>query len=73
MKAIVSDRGRVTIPKALRERLGIHPRTVVEFNEEHGRLVARKAPQTDPVTQMLGCLTLKRPTDKLLDELRGGA
>ncbi len=72
MKAIVADRGQVTIPKALRERLGIHPRTVLEFSEEHGRLVARKAPQTDAVTQVLGCLALDKPTDELLDELRGG-
>ena len=31
MNAIVADRGQVTIPKKLRERLGITPRTVLDF------------------------------------------
>ncbi|HPO17531.1 MAG TPA: AbrB/MazE/SpoVT family DNA-binding domain-containing protein [Candidatus Hydrogenedentes bacterium] len=71
MKAIVTDRGQVTIPKALRDRLGIHPRTVLEFSEENGRLIVKKVPQTDSVTQVLGCLTLNKPTDELLNEMRG--
>lgn len=71
MKATVADRGQVTIPKALRERLGITPRTVLEFHEENSRLVAEKAQQTDPVTQVLGCLRLDRATGEILAELRG--
>ena len=71
MKAIVADRGQVTIPKALRERLGIIPKTVLDFREERGRLVAEKAAQSDPVTQVLGCLKLDRATDEILAELRG--
>ncbi len=73
MKAVVADRGQVTIPKALRDRLGIAPRTVLEFHEENGRLVACKAPQEDPVTRVLGCLGLDRPTDAILADLRGEA
>jgi AbrB family looped-hinge helix DNA binding protein len=71
MKAVVADRGQVTIPKALRERLGIAPRTVLDFREENGRLVAEKAAQTDPVGQVLGCLKLDRSTDEILAEMRG--
>ena len=33
MKAKVADRGQVTIPKALRDRLGIRPGTVLDFHE----------------------------------------
>ena len=40
MKAKVAERGQVTIPKALRERLGIVPGTVLDFIEEQGRLIA---------------------------------
>ena len=36
MQAIVAERGQVTIPKALRERLGITPKTVLDFHEEDG-------------------------------------
>jgi len=71
MRAVVADRGQVTIPKALRERLGIAPKTVLEFREENGRLVAEKAVSTDPVSQVLGCLKLDRATDDILAEMRG--
>jgi AbrB family looped-hinge helix DNA binding protein len=42
MKAIVSARGRVTIPKPLRARFGLEPGSVLEFQAEGGRLVAHK-------------------------------
>jgi AbrB family looped-hinge helix DNA binding protein len=41
MKAKVAERGQVTIPKELRERLGIVPGTVLDFFEEQGLLIAR--------------------------------
>lgn len=71
MKAIVAERGQVTIPKALRERLGIGPKTVLEFRAENGRLIAEKAPDTDGVEAVMGCLKLEPPTDELLAGLRG--
>lgn len=73
MRAIVAERGQVTIPKALRERLGITPRMVLDFHEENGRLIAEKVSHTDPVTQVVGCLKLDRPTNELLADLRGDA
>ena len=71
MKAIVADRGQVTIPKALRERLGINPRTVLDFREENGKLVAVKVMAGDPVSRVMGCITLERPTDEVIAEMRG--
>ena len=71
MKAVVADRGQVTIPKPLRDRLGIAPRTVLDFREENGRLVAEKAVQTDPVSRVYGCLSLGKSTDEIIAELRG--
>ena len=73
MKASVGERGQVTIPKALRERLGIGPKTVLEFREETGRLVVEKVAPNDPVAQVTGCLDLDRPTDEILADLRGDA
>jgi AbrB family looped-hinge helix DNA binding protein len=32
--AVVAERGQVTIPKSLREKLGISPGTVLEFDIE---------------------------------------
>jgi antitoxin PrlF len=71
MKAKVAERGQVTIPKALRLRLGIRPGTVLEFSEEQGRLIASKAGTADPVDQVYGCLGLGRKTEQIMKELRG--
>ena len=49
MKSRVSERGQITIPKRLRERLGIAPGQVLEFEADHGRLVATKVNERDPV------------------------
>lgn len=71
-KATVSEKGQVTIPKAIRDRLGIGPGVVIEFEEEGGRLMARKVQVGDPVEAVYGILRLRRSTDDLLNELRGG-
>ncbi len=71
LKSTVSEKGQVTIPKSLRDRLGIRPGVVVEFGEEGGRLVARKVHPRDPVDAAYGILRLGRSTDALLADLRG--
>lgn len=71
MKAVVSEKGQVTIPKPLRQRLGIRAGQVLEFREDHGTLVAQKARDADPVAQVTGILSIKRPVDEQLDEMRG--
>ena len=71
--AVVSEKGQVTIPKTLRDRLGIRPGQVLEFREEHGAIVATKANRTDPVADAYGVLTLATGTDALLERLRGPA
>ena len=70
MQAKVAERGQVTIPKALRNRLGIEPGTMLEFSEEEGRLVAVKAKTIDPVEQVYGSLGRSRHTDDIMKELR---
>lgn len=71
MNAIVAERGQVTIPKALRQRLGIGPRTVLDFTAENGRLIAVKATPSDAVQKVRGCLQLDRPVDEWIAEIRG--
>ena len=72
MKAKVAERGQVTIPKALRERLGIRPGTILEFKEDRGKLVAVKAVAMDTVDQLYGTLGSGRRTDDIMQEIRGG-
>jgi AbrB family looped-hinge helix DNA binding protein len=73
MKSVVSERGQVTIPKAIRDRLGIRPGQVLDFEAEQGRLVARKASPSDPVEAVYGIFKTGRGTDELIEELRGPA
>ncbi|ETW98757.1 MAG: hypothetical protein ETSY1_17500 [Candidatus Entotheonella factor] len=71
MQAKVAERGQVTIPKALRERLGIQPGTILEFTEEAGRLIAVKTDQQDALDRVYGTIGQGRHTDAILEELRG--
>jgi AbrB family looped-hinge helix DNA binding protein len=71
MKARVAERGQVTIPKRLRERLGVKPGTVLEFSEERGRLIAVKSGSVDPVTEVYGCLGKRLDTNSVMAQLRG--
>lgn len=54
MKAIVSQRGQVTIPKACRERLGLKSGVVLEFEAVDGVLVARKVQPEDVFSKWRG-------------------
>ncbi len=72
MKATLSEKGQITIPKLLRDRLGFRPGTVIEFEEAEGRLIGRKIVAADHLDDLVGILPL-RPggTDALIRELRG--
>lgn len=71
MKAIVSEKGQVTIPKPLRQRLGIKSGQVLEFKEEKGKLVATKIGVEDPVASVTGILRTRLTTDEMMTILRG--
>jgi antitoxin PrlF len=71
MKSRVAERGQVTIPKRLRDRLGIKPGTVLEFSEKDGRLIAAKGGESDAVARVYGCLGRQIDTDAVMAQLRG--
>ena len=71
MKVVVSAKGQVTIPKELRESLGIGEGQVLDFIEEKGRLVDRKIFEEDPVDAVYGILKQEGSTYELIAELRG--
>ena len=70
MKSMVSEKGQVTIPKALRDRLGLQAGQVLDFYEESGRLVAVKASAIDAVESVYGVLG-ELDTQGWIEELRG--
>lgn len=71
MRSTISEKGQVTVPKPLRDRLGIRGGDRLEFSEGHGGLVVRKATDQDPVEAVYGILSPGESTDEMLRALRG--
>jgi AbrB family looped-hinge helix DNA binding protein len=72
MKARVTTKGRVTIPKPLRDRLGIRPGHEVEFELGTGRRTVRLAGvRTDPIYRVVGILHGAVDVDAYLGGTRG--
>jgi AbrB family looped-hinge helix DNA binding protein len=54
MNATLSEKGQITIPKELRDRLGLKTGTVLEFESREGKLVAWKKVEGDPFEKWRG-------------------
>lgn len=74
MNSILSEKGQVTIPKRLREDLGLAPGTVLNFSEENGRLVARRVEGENPIRKWRGRgrLPKGKSVDHYIRNTRGG-
>ncbi len=72
MKTTVSEKGQITIPKRLRDRLGLRAGTVLDFDEADGTLVGRRLVPADHLDDLVGILPLPAGgTDAMIRELRG--
>ena len=71
MKTRVSEKGQITIPKAVRAKLGLRPGTVLELQAERGRLIGRKAGGRDIVDELFGSLPIDEPVDDYIERARG--
>ncbi len=71
MRTIVSEKGQITIPKAVRTKLGIRPGTVLELDAERGRLIGRKASGRDAIDELYGSMPMDEPVDRYLERTRG--
>jgi antitoxin PrlF len=70
MKTTVSEKGQITIPKRLRDRLGLRPGTILDFEEAGGRLVGRKLVPADHLEELVGILDLPGGVDTFIRETR---
>ena len=74
MKAKVSEKGQVTIPKPVRDKLGIGAGDELDFEVEAGRIVVAKIAEQDPIDAAWGILPpLGISVDEAIDEMRGPA
>lgn len=73
MKAIVSEKGQITIPKSVRDRLGIVPGTVLEIESDAGRLIGTKRESGDAIEKWRGTVRLPEGlcTDAYIEKTRG--
>lgn len=71
--AKVTSKGQVTIPKKVRDRLGVHPGEAVGFEEKEGIIVITKAVTKSPFDKWVGKLAKLegQTSDDLVKELRG--
>ena len=71
--AKVTSKGQITIPKDVRERLGLRPGDQIAFTEDEDGWRIRKEVVESPFEKWRGYLThLKgRDVDELVEEMRG--
>ena len=71
--AKVTSKGQVTIPKEVRERLGVHPGEAVGFEEKEGLLIVSKVITKSPFDKWVGKLKHLegQRSDDLVREDRG--
>ena len=75
MTSTISSKGQITVPKAVRDRLGLRAGTRVEFELVGRGVMLRKgrAGGARPVDLVRGILTRRAATDRVIDDLRGGS
>lgn len=69
----ISERGQITIPKVLRDQLGLYSTVEVEISAtEDGLLIKKRASADHPVDRVAGILDdMDFDIDEYIEEIRG--
>ncbi len=68
----VSERGQITIPKAIRDRFGLHKDIEVELVAvSDGVLIQKRSRSKHPVDTVYGILNRPSDTDSYIEKIRG--
>jgi antitoxin PrlF len=54
MNAVLSEKGQVTIPKKLRDNLGLVPGSVLDFLESDGKIIVQRVVAENPISSWKG-------------------
>ena len=68
----VTAQGQISVPSNVRKKLGIGPGSVLEWEEEGGRIVVRRAGRFSSEEIHRALFEAKEPEPKGLDELKDG-
>ena len=68
----ITSKGQVTIPKAVRDQMGLRGGDKVKFVEEDGKFVLEKDIEESPFDKWVGYLGKREQTpDEIVEEMRG--
>ena len=68
----ISERGQITIPKALRDQFGMNHNVEVEITPTgEGLLIHKRTASEHPVDRVFGILGRGGHTDDYIEEIRG--
>ena len=72
IKATLTSKGQITIPKEVREKMGISTGESLSFEEKNGIFYIKKSLIKSPFDKWVGRLKSKkgRKTDQIITELR---
>jgi AbrB family looped-hinge helix DNA binding protein len=68
----VTAQGQVSVPAEVRRRLGIGPGSVIEWDDDGGRVVVRRAGRYTSVEAHQALFPRGAPTRRSLEELKAG-
>jgi antitoxin PrlF len=69
-KATVTSKGQVTLPKAVRDKLGLRTGDSISFGEVHGNQVTIEAIPSVTIDDLIGILP--RPAAHTIEEMNEG-
>jgi len=68
----ISERGQITIPKALRDQFGLYMDVEVELiPTKDGVLIQKRSRSKHPVDRVFGILNKPSDSDSYIEEVRG--
>ena len=73
LTAKLTSKGQITIPKKVRDKIGIAPGDELQFREEHGVFYIKKGVRKSPFDRWVGYLKsrTKKDSDTIIEEMRG--
>ncbi len=67
----VTSKGQVTIPKKLREKMGLKPGDYLEIKEDATGYIINKKIDKKKIEKYVGILNKEKSSDEIVKELRG--
>ena len=73
LTAKLTSKGQITIPKKVRDKIGVSPGEELQFEEKDGVFFKKKGVRKSPFDRWVGYLEkhTKKESDTIIEEMRG--